>query len=158
MASFATPNSNDLVAAQEQAATYLEAQRKGNDQLPPAPVDVYRKCRSIILFDASLPEGVKLKQLAKMLRKKGYSDVDVETLNSVKVKDQAQGNDTTLYEVSFNEKDAEKKAARQLKAKERMDAIQAAKIQARFEEMDTDGNGMVTKQELARQVTMNGER
>ena len=82
MASFATPNSNDLVAAQEQAATYLEAQRKGNDQLPPAPVDVYRKCRSIILFDASLPEGVKLKQLAKMLRKKGYSDVDVETLNS----------------------------------------------------------------------------
>ena len=95
--------------------------------------------------------------MAKMLRKKGYSDVDVETLNSVKVKDQAQGNDTTLYEVSFNEKDAEKKAARQLKAKERMDAIQAAKIDAFrratvihdvFTKYDEDNNGYIDANEM----------
>ena len=57
----------------------------------------------------------------------------METLNSLKINDEAQGSDTTLYEVTFDEKNAEQRAARQLKAKERMDAFQAAKIKARFE-------------------------
>lgn len=112
--------------------TSLLPSRKNDKELRPAPVNIYRRLKAVIYNDISVPERIKAIQLEKLLRREGYSNVDVEALESLRVAGEVQDGNTTMYDVTFNETGSASAEARQKSAKERMDAFQQRKIEARF--------------------------